>query len=411
MVFAPVRERKPRSTNILPKFLPNLFTDDRPMRGDKTSLLINGRSLHTAMKKDAGFDLWFERELICPRDQSELRYDGEQLVCPLRHRIPDRRWHPDHADRRRAADASGSDGTVVCGRGRKCSDPCTPKTTVPSIRSCRRPSWAPTATCTDESRESFLVIRYRKSDCRRRPTARKSFSISGCNWGRWSIAAARRGYRPVGMDPGLESILPARRIARQLRVEARFLVGDARYIPFRDGRFDVVYSYGVLQHFSPADARLAIAEASRVLAPSGTVLIQMAARYGLLSILQQARRGFRDARGFEVRYWKPSAIEGAFRSLIGPTRLSVDGYFTLNPQPGDMDLMPPHYRQIVRLSEALRSLTHRIPALLRIADSIFATAVKPAVASIDAQSRFSTGGRVDTIRSDEGRSGTLRRDY
>ena len=137
----------------------------------------------------------------------------------------------------------------------------------------------------------------------------------------------------------------------------------------------------MLQHFSPYDAKLAIAEAARVLAPSGAVLIQMAARYGLLSMFQQARRGFRDARGFEVRYWKPSDIDAAFRRLVGPTTLSVDGFLTLNPQPSDLDLMPMHYRQIVRLSEAMRSLSRRVPALLGIADSIFATSVKATISS------------------------------
>src|SRR5262249_52543680 len=153
---------------------------------------------------------------------------------------------------------------------------------------------------------------------------------------------------------------------------ARFIVGDARYIPFRDGRFEVVYSYGVLQHFSPADAKLAIAEAARVVTPTGTVLIQMAARFGLLSMMQQARRRFRDPRGFEVRYWKPSEIAAAFRSLIGPTTLSVDGFLTLNPQPTDLDLLPFAFRQIVRGSEMLRALSNRIPALLEVADSIYA---------------------------------------
>jgi hypothetical protein len=114
----------------------------------------------------------------------------------------------------------------------------------------------------------------------------------------------------------------------------------------------------------------------------------MAARYGLLSIFQQARRGFRDARGFEVRYWKPSDIEAAFRSLIGPTMLSADGYLTLNGQPSDLDLLPFHSRQIVRLSETIRSLSRRIPALLNIADSIFATSMKN-VAAPDAESRKS----------------------
>ena len=134
----------------------------------------------------------------------------------------------------------------------------------------------------------------------------------------------------------------------------------------------------MLQHFSPADAQLAIAEAARVVATRGTVLVQLAARYGLLSILQQARRGFRDPRGFEVRYWKPADIEAVFRRLIGPTIMSVDGYLTLNPQPSDLDLLPFHSRQIVRLSEGLRTLSRRVPALLVVADSIVATSVKDA---------------------------------
>ena len=324
---------------------------------------------------DCGFDPWFARELVCPRDKSDLRRDGEHLVCrqhvhtyPIVDGIPIMlvddvpQTLPDLTQRSLAA-AITRDATPLETNG--AIDPFVQKTIVGTNGNLY-------------GRIAGRLPRYPIPEMRLPPVRGDSRDLLdlGCNWGRWSIAAARRGYRPVGMDPGLESIRPARRIARQLGVEARFLVGDARYIPFRNGRFDVVYSYGVLQHFSPHDAKLTIAEAARVLAPSGTVLIQMAARYGLLSMLQQARRGFRDARGFEVRYWKPSDIDAAFRSLVGPTTLSVDGYLTLNPQPSDLDLMPLHYRQIVRFSEALRSLSLRVPALLGIADSIFATSVK-----------------------------------
>ena len=50
----------------------------------------------------------------------------------------------------------------------------------------------------------------------------------GCNWGRWSVAAARLGYRAVGLDPSLGAVLAARRITKQLGLEAHFVVGDAR---------------------------------------------------------------------------------------------------------------------------------------------------------------------------------------
>lgn len=338
-------------------------------------------ALGIAPNSDRGFDLWFERELICPRDKSDLRRHGGHLVCDHLHNYPIvdgipimliddvPQTLPDLTQRSLAAAASRI-ADAPRGSTKGAVDSFVQEIIVGTNGNLY-------------GRIAGRLPRYPIPEMRLPPapeTARDLLDL-GCNWGRWSIAAARRGYRPVGMDPGLESILPARRIARQLGVEARFIVGDARYIPFRDGRFDVVYSYGVLQHFSLTDAKLAIAEAARVAAQSGTVLIQMAARYGLLSIFQQARRGFREARGFEVRYWKASDIQAAFCSLIGPTILSADGYLTLNPQPSDLDLLPFHSRQIVRMSEAMRALSRRIPALLEIADSIFATSVKNATAA------------------------------
>src|SRR5262249_42410453 len=60
----------------------------------------------------------------------------------------------------------------------------------------------------------------------------KLFLEVGCNWGRWCIAAARAGYRPVGIDPSLKSIRAAKRVARQLGIEAAYIVADSRYLPF-----------------------------------------------------------------------------------------------------------------------------------------------------------------------------------
>ncbi len=322
-------------------------------------------------------DPWFERELVCPRDKGDLRCESDHLICLQFHRYPIvdgipimllgdlPQTAPEVTRRSLAAEDSGPADVAPHGIRNGAVDAYVQESIVGTNGNLY-------------GRIAGKLTRYPIPEMRL-PAARegaRDLLDLGCNWGRWSIASARRGYRPVGMDPGLESIIPARRIAHQLGVVARFLVGDARYIPFRAGRFDVVYSYGVLQHFAPADAKLAIAEAARVVTARGTVLIQMAARYGLLSLLQQARRGFRDPHGFEVRYWKPSDIEAAFRSLIGPTTLSVDGYLTLNPQPSDLDLLPFHSRQIVRVSEKMRSLSQYLPSLLQISDSVFAAAVK-----------------------------------
>lgn len=333
-------------------------------------------------------DPWLERELVCPRDKGDLRRGGDHLMCDQSHRYPivdgipimlidDVPQTAPDVTRRSLAAATTNDTYVPRRNASGGVDSYVQRAIVGTNGNLY-------------GRVAGRLPRYPIPELRL-PAARedsRDLLDIGCNWGRWSVAAAYKGYRPVGMDPGLESVIPARRIARQLGVEARFIVGDARYLPFRAGRFDVVYSYGVLQHFSPVDAKLAIAETSRVVMPSGTVLIQMAARFGLRSMLQQARRRFREPRGFEVRYWKPSEIADAFRSLIGPTTLSVDGYLTLNPQPSDLDLLPFASRQIVRGSEVLRALSSRFPALLEIADSIYATSVK--------ESRVDTARRKST---------------
>jgi SAM-dependent methyltransferase/uncharacterized protein YbaR (Trm112 family) len=199
----------------------------------------------------------------------------------------------------------------------------------------------------------------------------KLFLEVGCNWGRWCVAAARSGYRVVGIDPSLKAIRAADRVARQLGVEATYLVADARYLPFRDGSFDQVFSYSVLQHLSKPRARESLSQIKRVLKMGGGALVQMPNVFGIRCLYHQIRRGFRQTRDFEVRYWRPAELVSAFAMDIGPSELSVDGYFSLNVQASDLRLLPNRYRALVHASEALRRLSGTIPPLRKFADSLY----------------------------------------
>ena len=204
-----------------------------------------------------------------------------------------------------------------------------------------------------------------------------AFLDVGCHWGRWCVSAARKGCRVIGFDPYLPGVRAAKRVAAQLNVKADFVVADGRYLPFTTSTFDIVHSYSVLQHFSEADVQKCAMEIGRVLRPEGRSHIQMAQRFGILNFLQQARRRFRQPRLFQVRYWPLAALRSVFSEAVGPTTLSVDGFFSINAQSADLDLLRPAHRGLVRASNFLRRLALRFPWLILGADSVYVNSVTP----------------------------------
>jgi SAM-dependent methyltransferase len=199
----------------------------------------------------------------------------------------------------------------------------------------------------------------------------------GCSWGRWTLAAHARGYTAVGIDPSLGAVMAARRVARQLQTPTRYVVGDARHLPFARAKFDAVYSYSVLQHLSRDDAARSTAEMGRVLKAGGTARVQMPTRYGLRCAYHQLRRGFSDGAGFDVRYWSLPELRRMFTERIGPTAIDVDCYFGIGLQQADARLMTPAGNVILTASSALKAASRAVPALAWVADSVFVQSMKP----------------------------------
>jgi 2-polyprenyl-3-methyl-5-hydroxy-6-metoxy-1,4-benzoquinol methylase len=221
----------------------------------------------------------------------------------------------------------------------------------------------------------FKLPRYPIPDLRLEPATGERFLDIGCNWGRWSIAASRKGYCVSGIDPSPPAVLAAMRVAAQLKLDIDFRSGSGEIIPYPDETFDVVFSYSVLQHLAKERVRATIVEIDRVLKPGGVALVQMPNWLGLRCLYHQAKRGFRAERNFEVRYWSLRELRDAF-STIGTVDLSVDGFFGLGTQATDIDLMPPGYRATVRASETLRRIVQFVPPLMYAADSVYVTAQK-----------------------------------
>ncbi len=155
-----------------------------------------------------------------------------------------------------------------------------------------------------------------------------------------------------------------------------YLVADGRYLPFPDSVIDQVFSYSVLQHLSKDHVQLVLAEIHRVLKPGGESQVQLPHVFGARCLYHQARRGFREARDFEVRYWTIPELKSTFLKSIGPVRITVDGYLSLNAQLSDVRFLPKRYQALVYSSEALRRMSEFVPPLSYLADSLYITATR-----------------------------------
>lgn len=193
----------------------------------------------------------------------------------------------------------------------------------------------------------------------------------GCNWGRWTIAAAQKGYQPVGIDPSLDAVLAARRVSRQFGVETNFVVGDARFLPFADDTFDAFFSYGVFQHFSKDNVKISLDEAIRVLKKDGKVLVQMPNKFGVRQFYHYWRRGFTEGKDFEIRYWTPLELVKMFEEKFGDTSMTADCYFGLGIQKSDADLLPMSHKIVVYSSEILRKISKVFSPMVKMADSVY----------------------------------------
>jgi SAM-dependent methyltransferase/uncharacterized protein YbaR (Trm112 family) len=194
----------------------------------------------------------------------------------------------------------------------------------------------------------------------------------GCNWGRWSLSAARKGWCVVGIDPSLGALLAARRMAAAEKRKIALVCGDARFMPFKAGVFDAVFSYSVLQHFDETEVEIILAEIARVLGSGGVSEIQMAHRYGLRSMCHRLRPiNYAEVDSFRVRYWSWSKLQRVFEQRIGPSTVSPEAFGGLGLLYSDRKSVPFAVRIVITISEMLKRLTKLIPVLKYLADSVF----------------------------------------
>ncbi len=308
------------------------------------------------------------RILACPHDHTKLRAENSILVCERAHQFPVENGVPIFAENPR-------------------------REPIPlNMGPCPHPSDDARVTAQSEKIDTFVndwivntngnlywrargkLPRYPIPNWPAGPGNGKVMIDIGCSWGRWCIAAARAGFAPVGMDVHMDALVAASRVSRQLDARADFICSDAERLPFPSGSVDLVFSYSVLQHLDKSKVRGIFQEVSRVLKTDGVCMIQLPNACGLLSVAQQLRRGFREAKSgtFEMRYWTHAQIRRVLEQTgFSNITIRTDGFFSQNPQLTDLDLLSPAGKLLVRASSAGRRAANVVPILTRIADSLW----------------------------------------
>jgi len=89
----------------------------------------------------------------------------------------------------------------------------------------------------------------------------------GCGAAQWSIALAKAGARPVGLDLSENQLAHAARLMAEAGVDFPLVHASAEAVPLPDGSFDIVFcDYGGMTF---ADPYATVPEAARLLRPGG----------------------------------------------------------------------------------------------------------------------------------------------
>lgn len=102
----------------------------------------------------------------------------------------------------------------------------------------------------------------------------------GCWTGQFEQIACKYTKQIVGIDPGVEAI----KTAKKLVPKAKFFVGDALNLKFKDNSFDTVTIMDVIEHIPKGTEEKCLKEIKRVLKPNGYLIISTPYSH-LISIL------------------------------------------------------------------------------------------------------------------------------
>jgi SAM-dependent methyltransferase len=176
----------------------------------------------------------------------------------------------------------------------------------------------------------------------------------GCGMGLHTEELISRGAEVTAIDLTDAAVAATKARLALKGLTARVQEADAEDLPFDDGEFDLVWSWGVIHH-SAHTARI-VRQIARVLAPDGEARVMVYNRESLLARLLLARHYLLGAEfrhrspdevlwkhtdGYLARYYHREQLEDLFLGFFARARTTVLGQDTdVVPLPGRLRSAP-----------------------------------------------------------------------
>jgi SAM-dependent methyltransferase/uncharacterized protein YbaR (Trm112 family) len=200
------------------------------------------------------------------------------------------------------------------------------------------------------------------------------------------VAAAQKGYTPIGIDIKIEPCEATLTVLRDMQLKGYTVVADLQAIPFKDEVFDKVWSFSVIQHTHRKRAYNCLKEIHRILKTGGSCKLEFPLRNGLWNSKVIAKRDITDNEddfnSWCVRYYDIAELKAWGKDIFANFSFQNHCYFGIGILPIDLQYIKWYYKPIVITSLVLNQLSKIATPLKYISDSVYVEMTKKVATNI-----------------------------
>jgi len=175
----------------------------------------------------------------------------------------------------------------------------------------------------------------------------------GAGWGRWLRAGAAKGMIPVGIDIRLAFCKTQQEYLKSLNLKGYSVVADLEEIPFRDGVFDLVWSFSVIQHTHRIRLENCLIHIDRILKNNGNTVLEFPNKNGVRNRIVN-KKFFDNLKdhyeSWDVRYYTLNEYREIFEKHLTNFKSHVHSFIGIGILPEDKHYVSLKYLPFVLLS-------------------------------------------------------------